>query len=110
MPETVNIHYAKTHLSRLLVAVAQGDEIIIAKSGTPLAKLVSVENQKARKPGRFVGQIPQEDAVLTPMSDGELDLWSAGHLIDPIRQSPPKKPKAQSASKTKSKPKSTSQP
>tara|TARA_R110002049_G_scaffold217613_1_gene389048 strand:+ start:336 stop:656 length:321 start_codon:yes stop_codon:yes gene_type:complete len=102
MPETVNIHYAKTHLSRLLVAVAQGDEVIIAKSGTPLAKLVSVENQKPRKPGRFVGQILHSDTALAPMSDGELDLWSAGHLLDPMRESPVTKAKGQSTSKAKS--------
>ena len=39
----VNIHEAKTHLSRLLERVAMGEEVIIAKAGTPVAKLVPVE-------------------------------------------------------------------
>jgi prevent-host-death family protein len=38
----VNIHQAKTHLSRLLERVAMGEEVIIAKAGKPVAKLVSI--------------------------------------------------------------------
>ncbi len=44
----VNIHEAKTHLSRLLARVAMGEEVIIAKAGKPVAKLVPVV-PKARK-------------------------------------------------------------
>lgn len=39
---TVNIHHAKTHLSRLVEAAAAGEEIIIAKAGKPMARLVPV--------------------------------------------------------------------
>ena len=39
----VNIHQAKTHLSRLLARVAAGEEIVIAKAGRPIARLVPVE-------------------------------------------------------------------
>ena len=38
--KTVNVHEAKTHLSRLLAAVARGEEIVISRAGTPIAKLV----------------------------------------------------------------------
>ncbi|HVR11042.1 MAG TPA: type II toxin-antitoxin system prevent-host-death family antitoxin [Thermoanaerobaculia bacterium] len=51
-----NVHDAKTNLSRLLERVAQGEEIIIAKSGRPVAKLVRVAVE-ARKPGRLKGRI-----------------------------------------------------
>jgi len=51
-----NIHEAKTHLSRLLDRVAQGEEIIIAKSGRPVAKLVRV-TAEPRRPGRLKGRI-----------------------------------------------------
>ena len=51
-----NVHDAKTHLSRLLDRVAQGEEIIIAKSGRPVAKLVRVAAEP-RKPGRLKGRI-----------------------------------------------------
>lgn len=40
---TVNIHEAKTELSRLLKRVAQGEEVVIARAGKPVAKLVNVE-------------------------------------------------------------------
>lgn len=51
-----NVHDAKTHFSRLLDRVAQGEEIIIAKSGRPVAKLVRVAAEP-RKPGRLKGRI-----------------------------------------------------
>ncbi|MFZ0815945.1 MAG: type II toxin-antitoxin system Phd/YefM family antitoxin [Candidatus Sulfotelmatobacter sp.] len=42
----VNIHEAKTHLSRLLERVAIGEEVIIAKAGKPVAKLVPIKGEK----------------------------------------------------------------
>jgi prevent-host-death family protein len=42
----VNIHEAKTHLSRLLQRVAAGEEVTIARSGVPVARLVAVEPEK----------------------------------------------------------------
>ena len=53
---TYNVHEAKTHLSRLLDRVAEGEEIIIAKSGRPVAKLVRVAAEP-RRPGRLKGRI-----------------------------------------------------
>ena len=44
----VNIHEAKTHLSRLLERVAMGEEVVIAKAGTPVAKLVPVSSKRPR--------------------------------------------------------------
>jgi len=46
---TVNIHEAKTHLSRLLNRVVSGEEIIIARSGKAVAKLVPVEQPKQNR-------------------------------------------------------------
>ena len=54
--DVVNVHEAKTHLSRLLERVARGEEIVIAKGGHPVAKLVAVAPQ-ARRPGRLKGRI-----------------------------------------------------
>lgn len=51
-----NVHDAKTHLSRILERVAQGEEIIIAKSGRPVAKLVRLAVEP-RRPGRLKGRI-----------------------------------------------------
>ena len=44
---TVNVHEAKTNLSRLLARVAAGEEIVIAKSGKPVARLVPVADLAA---------------------------------------------------------------
>jgi prevent-host-death family protein len=43
---TVNIHEAKTNLSRLLARVSKGEEIVIAKAGKPLARLVPIEKPR----------------------------------------------------------------
>ena len=61
-----NVHDAKTNLSRLLERAARGEEINIAKSGRPIAKLVRVAAEP-RKPGRLKGRIhsrPDFDAPL----------------------------------------------
>ena len=53
----VSIHEAKTHLSKLLVQVSLGEEIIISKSGKPVAKLIPLHEIKTkRKPGLDVGK------------------------------------------------------
>jgi prevent-host-death family protein len=46
---TVNVHQAKTHLSALLNRVLSGEEIVIAKSGRPVAKLVPVTQPRKRR-------------------------------------------------------------
>jgi prevent-host-death family protein len=54
----VNIHEAKTHLSRLVEQAAQGEEIVIAKHGRPRARLVPVpERRIPRKPGSAKGKV-----------------------------------------------------
>ena len=54
--KTVNIHEAKTHLSRLLESVEEGDEVVIARAGKPIAKLVPLK-PKPRHPGGLKGKI-----------------------------------------------------
>ena len=54
----VNIHEAKTQLSKLVERAAGGEEIIIAKAGRPMARLVPyVERRQPRKPGRLKGKL-----------------------------------------------------
>jgi prevent-host-death family protein len=45
----VNVHEAKTQLSKLLARVAAGEEIVIARAGKPVARLVPVEKKQARR-------------------------------------------------------------
>ncbi len=54
--DIVNVHEAKTHLSRILERVAAGEEVIIAKAGKPVAKLVPLREGK-RQPGSLKGRI-----------------------------------------------------
>jgi prevent-host-death family protein len=54
----VNVHEAKTQLSRLLQEVEEGEEVVIARNGEPVAKLVRhVEERKPREPGSAKGKI-----------------------------------------------------
>jgi prevent-host-death family protein len=54
----VNIHSAKTHLSRLVAEVAAGEEIVIARAGKPVTRLVPFEpRREPRQPGLLKGQI-----------------------------------------------------
>jgi prevent-host-death family protein len=58
MAEFVNVHAAKTHLSRLLERVEAGEEITLARAGRPVARLVPYTRLgKPRKPGLLKGKI-----------------------------------------------------
>ncbi len=66
--EVLNVHDAKTHLSRVLERVAKGEEFVIAKNGKPVARLVPVRREP-RRPGRLKGRIRMRadfDAPLPP--------------------------------------------
>jgi prevent-host-death family protein len=53
----VNVHEAKTHLSRLLARVEAGEEVLISRAGRPIARLVPARKPRGRRePGRFVGK------------------------------------------------------
>jgi prevent-host-death family protein len=56
---TVDIHEAKTHLSKLIERVTEGEEIIIARGGKPVARLapIAAQPKKPRVPGRLRGKI-----------------------------------------------------
>jgi prevent-host-death family protein len=69
----VNVHAAKTHLSRLLERVAAGEEIVIAKAGRPVARLVPINREEPRKPGPAKGRLT--DAFFEPLPADELDAW-----------------------------------
>ncbi len=74
--QTVNIHDAKTHLSRLLEQVAAGEEIIIAKAGKAVARLVPLEQPPGkRRLGRLKGKLKVPDDFDKPLSDDELALF-----------------------------------
>jgi prevent-host-death family protein len=67
---TVNIHTAKTHLSRLLEEVAAGEEIVIAKAGRPVARLLPyVPRREPRQPGLMKGKLWIADDFDEPLPE-----------------------------------------
>jgi prevent-host-death family protein len=72
----VNIHEAKTHLSKLLERVALGEEVIIAKAGTPVAKLVPINlKRKKRILGSAKGEFVVPDDFNDPLPKEVEDLF-----------------------------------
>lgn len=66
----VNIHEAKTHLSRLVARAAEGEEIVIAKAGRPIAKLVGIARPVSRRPlGLARGKIIIHDDFDAPLPE-----------------------------------------
>lgn len=63
----VSVHEAKTHLSRLLRQVAAGEEVIISRSGKPVAKIVPVRRRKQRRLGIDAGQLHVPDDFDAPL-------------------------------------------
>ncbi|MBI4189885.1 MAG: type II toxin-antitoxin system Phd/YefM family antitoxin [Betaproteobacteria bacterium] len=74
MVTVVNVHTAKTNLSKLLERVRKGEEIVLAKAGKPCAKLVPLDEARERKPGLLKGwRVP--DSFFEPLPAAELDAW-----------------------------------
>lgn len=68
--ETINVHEAKTHLSRLLERAAGGDEIVIARAGRPVARLVPMGKTEStpRRLGILAGKRSVPDDIDTPFA------------------------------------------
>lgn len=68
--KTFNVHEAKTHFSSILALVAAGEEVLIAKAGTPVAVISAYRKPAApREPGLFKGQIEIRETFFEPMDD-----------------------------------------
>ena len=72
---TVNVHEAKTHLSRLLAQVEAGEEVIIARNGTPVARMVPARETGRPRPDVFKGQVVVPESFFDPLPEEELLLW-----------------------------------
>jgi prevent-host-death family protein len=82
----VNIHEAKTHFSRLLQRVAAGEEVIIARSGVPVARLVAVEPEKATRPMGFArNEVWVADDFDAPLPDDLLAAFYGGEVPKPAK-------------------------
>ena len=79
---TVNVHEAKTNLSRLLKQVEAGEEIIIARNGKPVARLVPVREKRQPQPDVFKGKFVLPDSFFDPLPEEELKLWEGEEDCD----------------------------
>lgn len=70
MATLINVHEAKTHLSRILDRVHRGEEIVLAKAGKPYVRLVPVRPQEKRRPGLLRGRVTA--AFFQPLPASEL--------------------------------------
>ena len=71
----VNIHQAKTQLSRLLVQVEAGEEVVIARNGKPVARLVRFRDRGKRRFGALRGKISINETFFDPLPESELAAW-----------------------------------
>lgn len=81
MNAIVNVHEAKTHLSKLIERVMAGEEIILAKAGKPCVKLVPLTAEQPRpkrRGGQFAGLFTVGEEIFDPLPEEELRLWE-GH-------------------------------
>ncbi len=76
MAKTVTIHVAKTTLSKLVARVEAGEEIVIARDKTPVAKLVPIATKKRKRaPGSMRGRIALDATFFEPLPEDELRRW-----------------------------------
>lgn len=79
--KTVNMHEAKTHLSRLVEEVEGGEEILIARAGRPVARLVGLRKEAARRvPGILKGKIRVSDDFDAPLPPDVLAGFYGGGM------------------------------
>lgn len=88
MPEgsmrVVNVHQAKTHLSRLIDEAHAGETIVLAKAGKPWARLMPLAPPTPQRiPGRLRnrGPLSQPNLLLEPMDPNELETWESIPLL-----------------------------
>ncbi len=72
----VNVHAAKTNLSRLIEWACAGEDVVIARNNEPMVKLVPVGgDQPRRQRGSLEGQVIVHDAFFDPLPPEELEAW-----------------------------------
>ncbi len=75
MSHVVNVHEAKTQLSRLLAQVEAGEDVVIARRGEPVARLVACRPVGNREPDVLKGRIVIPDSFFDPLPEEELAAW-----------------------------------
>ena len=74
MTDTINIHEAKTHFSKLIKRAHDGEEIILAKSGKPYARLLPLKEKQPRQRGLV--KVKLTDEFFESLPEDELTGWN----------------------------------
>ena len=74
----VNVHQARAQLSRLLARVEAGEEVVIARRGVPVARLLAWKPPGRREPDVLKGKVTVPDSLLDPLPEEELEAWEGG--------------------------------
>jgi prevent-host-death family protein len=76
MADPVNMHEAKTDLSRLVERALAGEDVVIARAGVPAVRLVPVQQTGKRRLGQWRGKVKLREDFDAPLPEGELKLWN----------------------------------
>ena len=71
----VNVHEAKTQLSRLLARVEAGEDVVIARRGEPVARLVGCKPRSKRQADILKGKVVIPESFFDPLPEEELTAW-----------------------------------
>jgi prevent-host-death family protein len=74
----VNMLEAKSQLSSLVAAAEQGEEVLIARNGVPVAKLVKYEAPNIKPPGAWKGKVTYSQIWNSPKTNAEVEALFAG--------------------------------
>jgi prevent-host-death family protein len=75
----VNMHEAKTTLSQLVEQVEKGEEVILARAGKPVARVVAIRAGSRRTLGMWRGRVRMSDDFDAPLPASELAAWIGDH-------------------------------
>jgi len=89
------VHQAKTHFSRLLKEAEAGQEVVVMRGSTPVAKIVPIGGSDAPKQslaGAYRGRIHWDEDAFDPMSDAELVECGLGYMLEAPLLAPHEQP------------------
>jgi prevent-host-death family protein len=69
------MHEAETTLSQLVDQVENGEEVILARAGKPVARVVAIQNTGRRTPGQWRGRVRMSEDFDAPLPEAELAVW-----------------------------------
>jgi prevent-host-death family protein len=75
MAKVVNMHEAKSTLSRLVEEVEAGEEVVLARAGKPVARIVPIRVAKRRRLGRWKGKVHMSKDFDAPLSAEDVAAW-----------------------------------